>query len=459
MQNTTITPASASFTSQKVIKIALIGLGTVGRGTLEVLAANQHDIWRRAGVKLEIAYVLGRDFAKTQKTVAEALPNAEHQPTVLQSFDEVLNSDADIVVELMGGIDIAQQMIKASLKAKKHVVTANKALLAMHGDAIFQLAEREHVHIGFEAAVAGGIPIIKMLREGLSANQIQSVVGIVNGTCNFILSSMVLHGMSFASALAQAQQLGYAEADPRFDVEGVDAAHKMSILSSLAFGTPIAFDQAYIEGIHHIDVKDIDYAKMLGYTIKLLGITTQKNGSVSLRVHPCFVDQKHMLANVNGVMNAVMVSGDAVGDTLYYGRGAGSKPTASAVIADMIDIARSMHAHGHQGLFSTRGHQVFPFTPMRQTLGRHYIRLQVRDQAGILARITQALAQQNISIESMMQKPPLPINADSHQTYVDVIILTHACEEDAIQNALHHLKSQDHDAHIHAIHHIRILDF
>lgn len=427
------------------LKIAIVGLGTVGRGTLDVLYRNQVEIMRRTGIKLEITCVASRNFEKTQKMVDEIFIEGS-KPEVLKNIEDVIYTNADVIVELMGGVDNAKDLILKAIEQKKHIVTANKALLANHGAVIFQQAQHAKVLIGFEAAVAGSIPIIKTLREGLTANHIQWVAGIINGTCNYILSEMSQKGLSFRTALAQAQSLGYAEADPSFDIQGVDAAHKLSIISSLAFGTPIQFNQTYIEGIEKITDTDIQYAKELGYTIKLLGLTslekTTKNDTgadeqaISLRVHPCLIPQKHMLANVDGSMNAVMVYADAAGCSLYYGRGAGSEPTASAVIADLIDVARSIeHAERIPHLaFQSSALKNIAVLPITEIQSRYYLRLRIIDQTGMMATIASILAKNDISIDVLLQKNHI-------ENDVDVVILTHQAKELNILNALTDLEN------------------
>ncbi|NBO89107.1 MAG: homoserine dehydrogenase, partial [Betaproteobacteria bacterium] len=318
----------------KPIQVGLLGIGTVGRGTFEVLQRNQEEIRRRAGRSIQIAMVADLDTARAQSIVGATTQ------VVADARQVIANPEIDIVIELIGGYGIARQLVMEAIEAGKHVVTANKALLAVHGTEIFEAARRRGVMVAFEAAVAGGIPIIKALREGLTANRIQWIAGIINGTTNFILSEMRDKGLPFETVLKEAQALGYAEADPTFDIEGVDAAHKATIMSAIAFGIPVQFDKAHVEGITQLEAQDIRYAEQLGYRIKLLGIAKRVSTGVELRVHPCLVPAKRLIANVEGAMNAVMVQADAVGTTLYYGKGAGSEPTASAVIADLVDITR-----------------------------------------------------------------------------------------------------------------------
>jgi homoserine dehydrogenase len=415
----------------KPIKVALLGIGTVGRGTFEVLARNQEEIRRRAGRGIEVAVVADLDTARAQEVVqgrAEVVADARAA---------IARSDIDIVVELIGGYGIARTLVMEAIAAGKHVVTANKALLAVHGSEIFTAAQARGVTVAFEAAVAGGIPIIKSLREGLTANRIQWIAGIINGTTNFILSEMRDKGLDFDVVLEEAQRLGYAEADPTFDIEGVDAAHKATILASLAFGVPVQFDKAHVEGITKLQATDIRYAEQLGYRIKLLGITRRREDAsgIELRVHPTLVPAKRLIANVEGAMNAVVVQGDAVGTTLYYGKGAGSEPTASAVIADLVDITRLHTAdHGHRVpyLAFQPGELVdTPVLPMDQVVTSFYLRLVVADQAGVLAQITSLLAANDISIDAVLQRESAE---GEHQT--DLIILTHNTTEGRMTGAL-----------------------
>jgi len=347
----------------------------------------------------------------------------------------IANPDIDIVIELIGGYGIARQLVIAAIEAGKHVVTANKALIAVHGTEIFEAAHRKGVIVAFEAAVAGGIPIIKSLREGLTANRIQWIAGIINGTTNFILSEMRDKGLAFDDVLKQAQALGYAEADPTFDIEGVDAAHKATIMSAIAFGIKVQFDKAYVEGITRLESQDIRYAEQMGYRIKLLGIAKRVATGVELRVHPCLVPEKRLIANVEGAMNAVMVQADAVGTTLYYGKGAGSEPTASAVIADLVDITRlhtadPLHRVPHLA-FQPDAMSDVPILPMDKVVTSYYLRLRVADQAGVLAKLTGILATSNISIDAVLQRP-----AGEIQNQTDLIILTHACVESAMNTAI-----------------------
>jgi len=370
----------------KPIQVGLLGMGTVGSGTFNVLQRNQEEIKRRAGRGIEISMVADLDIAKAQALCAP------HVKVVSDARQVIANPDIDIVVELIGGYGIAKALVLEAIAAGKHVVTANKALLAVHGTEIFEAARAKGVMVAFEAAVAGGIPIIKALREGLTANRIQWVAGIINGTTNFILSEMREKGLDFDVVLKEAQQLGYAETDPTFDIEGVDAAHKVTLMSALAFGIPVQFDQAYIEGITKLGAADIKYAEQLGYRIKLLGITKRTEAGIELRVHPSLVPTQRLIANVEGAMNAVMVQGDAVGTTLYYGKGAGSEPTASAVIADLVDITRLHTADPLNRVphlaFQPNAMSNLKILPMSDVITSYYLRLRVADEAGVLAKLT-----------------------------------------------------------------------
>ncbi|NBW46565.1 MAG: homoserine dehydrogenase [Betaproteobacteria bacterium] len=420
----------------KPIKVALLGIGTVGRGTFEVLARNQEEIRRRAGRGIEVVVVADLDTARAQEVVqgrAEVLADAR---------EAIQRPDIDIVVELIGGYGIARTLVLEAIAAGKHVVTANKALLAVHGSEIFSAAQERGVTVAFEAAVAGGIPIIKSLREGLTANRIQWIAGIINGTTNFILSEMRDKGLDFGVVLAEAQRLGYAEADPTFDIEGVDAAHKATLLASLAFGVPVRFDRAHVEGITQLQATDIRYAEQLGYRIKLLGITRRRDdvGGIELRVHPTLVPAKRLIANVEGAMNAVVVQGDAVGTTLYYGKGAGAEPTASAVIADLVDITRLHTAdHGHRVPYLAFQPGALADTPvldMDQVVTSFYLRLVVADRAGVLAQITSLLASHDISIDAVLQR-----ESAEGEKQTDLIILTHSTTEGRMNGALQKMQS------------------
>ena len=413
----------------KPIKVGLLGIGTVGAGTFTVLKRNQEEIIRRAGRGIEIAVVADLDTARAKEITGGDVE-------VVSDAHLVVNRpDIDVVIELIGGYGIARELVMQAIANGKHVVTANKALLAKHGTEIFKAAEEKGVIVAFEAAVAGGIPIIKALREGLTANRIQWVAGIINGTTNFILSEMRDKGLDFATVLKEAQRLGYAEADPTFDIEGIDAAHKASIMSAIAFGTPVQFDQAYVEGITNLQAIDIRYAEQLGYRIKLLGITRRTAHGIELRVHPTLIPKNRLIANVEGAMNAVLVQGDAVGATLYYGKGAGAEPTASAVIADLVDIARLAAADPVYRVpslaYQTQSLANTPILPMSEIITSYYLRLRVADQPGVLADITRILADASISIDAMLQKEP-----DEGETQTDIILLTHQTQEKNINAAI-----------------------
>ena len=406
----------------KPIQVGLLGMGTVGSGTFNVLRRNQEEIKRRAGRGIEIAMVADLDVAKAQALCGDSVK------VVNDARQVIANPDIDIVVELIGGYGIAKALVLEAIAAGKHVVTANKALLAVHGTEIFAAAHAKGVMVAFEAAVAGGIPIIKALREGLTANSIQWVAGIINGTTNFILSEMREKGLDFEVVLKEAQRLGYAEADPTFDIEGVDAAHKATLMSALAFCIPVQFDKAYTEGITKLGAADIKYAEQLGYRIKLLGITKRTDAGIELRVHPSLVPTSRLIANVEGAMNAVMVQGDAVGTTLYYGKGAGSEPTASAVIADLVDITRLHTADPLNRVphlaFQPNAMSNLKILPMSEVVTSYYLRLRVADEAGVLAKLTGLLAEANISIDAVLQREADQVSqAGENQT--DVIILTH----------------------------------
>ena len=420
-------------TNPKSIKVGLLGIGTVGGGVFNVLKRNHDEILRRAGVGIEISMVADLDTARAQALVGEGVQ------VVADARAVIANPEIDIVVELIGGYGIARQLVLEAIEAGKHVVTANKALLAVHGTEIFAAAHRKGVMVAFEAAVAGGIPIIKALREGLTANRIEWIAGIINGTTNFILSEMRDKGLAFDVVLKEAQRLGYAEADPTFDIEGVDAAHKAALMSAIAFGVPVQFDKAYIEGITQLDAQDIRYAGQLGYRIKLLGITKKTARGIELRVHPTLVPNKRLIANVEGAMNAVMVHGDAVGTTLYYGKGAGSEPTASAVIADLVDIARLNTAEAAQRVpylaFQPDSMSDTPVLAIGDVVTSYYLRLKVADEAGVLAKVTGILAEADISIDAMLQREADEVGGEG-STQTDLIILTHDCVEAKMNQAL-----------------------
>ncbi len=416
------------------IKVGLLGFGTVGSGTFTVLRRNQEEIKRRAGRGIEVARIAVRNPAKALAALGEAAGSV----AVGSDFNAVVDDPGiDIVAELIGGTGVARELVLRAIENGKHVVTANKALLAVHGTEIFAAAHAKGVMVAFEAAVAGGIPIIKALREGLTANRIQYIAGIINGTTNYILSEMRERGLGFAAALAGAQALGYAEADPTFDIEGVDAAHKLTIMSAIAFGVPMQFDRAHIEGISKLDAIDIKYAEDLGYRIKLLGITRRNERGIELRVHPTLISAKRLLASVEGAMNAVEVHGDAVGATLYYGKGAGAEPTASAVVADLVDVTRLHTADPEHRVphlaFQPQSLSDTPILPIEEVTSGYYLRLRVADVPGVLADITRLLADAGISIDAMLQRESEQIQADGE---TDVVIITHETLERNLNTAI-----------------------
>ncbi|MBE0624340.1 MAG: homoserine dehydrogenase [Burkholderiales bacterium] len=411
------------------ICVGLLGIGTVGGGTWNVLARNQEEIKRRAGRGIRIAKVGDKDLERARLLVAG-------QAAVTADAWEVVNDPAiDIVVELIGGYGIARDLVLKAIANGKHVVTANKALLATHGNEIFAAAQSKGVMVAFEGAVAGGIPIIKALREGLTANRIEWIAGIINGTSNFILSEMRDKGLAFDTVLKQAQRLGYAESDPTFDIEGIDAAHKLTIMSAIAFGIPMQLDKAYTEGISALTQDDIRYAEQLGYRIKLLGITRRTPEGIELRVHPTLVPVRRLIANVEGVMNAILVKGDAVGATLYYGAGAGAEPTASAVVADLVDVTRMHTADPEHRVphlaFQPDQLSDIPILPMAEVVTSYYLRMRVVDRPGVLADITRILADRSVSIDAMVQKEP-----SEGEEQVDIIMLTHETREKHINAAI-----------------------
>jgi homoserine dehydrogenase len=413
------------------IQVGLLGIGTVGSGVFNVLKRNQAEIKRRAGRGIAITMVGDLDTARAEAVVGGSAR------VVKDAREIIANPDIDIVIELIGGYGIARQLVMEAIANGKHVITANKALLAVHGTEIFAAAHEKGVMVAFEAAVAGGIPIIKSLREGLTANRIQWIAGIINGTTNFILSEMRDKGLDFDVVLKEAQRLGYAEADPTFDIEGVDAAHKATIMSAIAFGVPVQFDKAYVEGITKLSSVDIEYAEQLGYRIKLLGITKRVDKGIELRVHPTLVPCTRLIANVEGAMNAVVVQGDAVGTTLYYGKGAGSEPTASAVVADLVDIARLATADPDHRVphlaFQPAAMQDIGVLPISEVVTAFYLRLQVADETGVLAQITGILAEHGISIDALLQRPNAAGAGDAR---TDVIILTHDTVEGRMSAAM-----------------------
>ena len=413
----------------KPINVGLLGIGTVGGGTWGVLARNREEIQRRAGREIRIAVVGDKDVEK-----AKRLTGGQAQ-VIADGNAVVTNPDVDIVVELIGGYTVAKDLVLKAIANGKHVVTANKAMLAVHGNEIFAAAQREGVIVAFEAAVAGGVPIIKALREGLSANRIEWIAGIINGTSNFILSEMREKGLAFDEVLKEAQARGYAEADPTFDIEGIDAAHKLTILSAIAFGIPMQFDKAYTEGISKLTREDIRYAESLGYRIKLLGITKLTAQGIELRVHPTLIPARRLIANVEGVMNAILVKGDAVGQTMYYGAGAGADPTASAVVADLVDVTRLHTADPEHRVphlaFQPDRLAATRILPMEEVTTSYYLRMRVADKPGVLADITRILADRTISIDAMIQREP-----GEGEEQVDIIMLTHETQERNLNAAI-----------------------
>lgn len=420
--------------SAKPLSVGLAGLGTVGGGTWAVLARNAEEIRRRAGRSIAITAVADLDAAKAQ-TLTKGSARFTADAMALAKDAEI-----DVVIELIGGYGFAKEFVLEAIRQGKHVVTANKALLAIHGNEIFAAAQAKGVMVAYEAAVAGGIPIIKALREGLTANKIEWIAGIINGTTNFILSEMRDKGLAFSETLKEAQRLGYAEADPTFDIEGIDAAHKATIMASIAFGIPLQFDRAHIEGISSLQAKDIRYAEQLGYRIKLLGITKQHANGVELRVHPTLISSKKLIANVEGAMNAVWVKGDAVGHTMYYGKGAGAEPTASAVIADLVDVARTLAIDsGHRVPdlgFQSAEIVMRSVVPIDEIESGYYLRLRVRDQPGVLADITRALADGGISIDAFFQREP-----DEGADETDVVLIAHRCIEKKMRDAIRKIEA------------------
>ncbi|WP_373747238.1 homoserine dehydrogenase [Neisseria dentiae] len=418
----------------KPVNIGILGLGTVGSGTARVLQDNAAEISRRLGREVNISAVCDSSEEKARAICPAAA-------FVKDPFELVQRADVDVVVELFGGTGAAKDAVLKAIENGKHIVTANKKLLAEYGNEIFSLAEQKNVMVQFEAAVAGGIPIIKALREGLAANHIQSIAGIINGTSNFILTEMREKGSAFAEVLKKAQELGYAEADPTFDIEGHDAGHKITIMSALAFGTPVNFNACYLEGISKLDSRDIKYAEELGYRVKLLGITRKTAKGVELRVHPTLIPECRLLANVNGVMNAVRVDADMVGETLYYGAGAGALPTASAVVADIIDICRLITADPGNRVpylaFQPSQVKAQPMLPMDEITSSYYLRVQAKDEPGVLGQIANLLAKENVSIEALIQKGVLD------GSLAEIVILTHSTVEKHIKTAIAAIEALD----------------
>lgn len=418
------------------VKIGVLGLGTVGGGTVNVLRRNANEIARRAGREIQVAKASARDFNRNRICTTQGI-NLVSDP-----FEIARDPEIDIVVELIGGESIARDLVIEAIENGKHVVTANKALIALHGNELFSMASRQGVMVAFEAAVAGGIPIIKALREGLAGNQIEWLAGIINGTGNFILTEMRDKGRSFSDVLVEAQTLGYAEADPTFDVEGIDAAHKLTILAAIAFGIPLQFEKVYTEGISAITGDDVAFAEELGYRIKHLGIARKHDSGIELRVHPTLIPERRLIANVDGVKNAVLVHGDAVGPTLYYGAGAGADPTASAVVADIVDVVRTLTSDPGNRVphlaFQADALQDTPVCPMEDIETAYYLRLTAADKPGVLADITRILADRGISIEALIQKEPLSDKSD-----LPVIMLTHRVPEREMDSAIDAMEALD----------------
>ncbi|HLD14531.1 MAG TPA: homoserine dehydrogenase [Burkholderiales bacterium] len=413
----------------KPVKIGILGLGTVGCGTVNVLARNALEITRRAGREIRVAQASARDLKKKRPCAMDGVK------LVQDPHEVVRNPEIEVVVELIGGYEPARALVLEAIAHGKHVVTANKALIAMHGNEIFAAAQKQGVMVAFEAAVAGGIPIIKAVREGLAGNRIEWLAGIINGTCNFILTEMRDKGADFTDVLKEAQRLGYAEADPTFDVEGIDAAHKLTILAAIAFGIPLKFKQAYTEGITKLTRLDVQYAEKLGYRLKLLGIARRANGGVELRVHPTLIPERRLIANVDGAMNAVLVKGDAVGPTMFYGAGAGAEPTASAVVADLVDVVRTLTADPNNRVphlaFQPDALEDLPILPIEEVETSYYLRLQAQDKPGVLAEVTRILADLGISIESILQQEP-----PAGEEMVPVVILTQRVKEKNMNAAI-----------------------
>lgn len=420
----------------KPVKIGILGLGTVGGGTVRVLKRNAGEITRRAGRDIQIVAASARDLERARICDTTGIRLTTDSRSI------VTDPGIDIVVELIGGLDPARALVLEALENGKHVVTANKMLIALHGNEIFAKAREKGLMVAFEAAVAGGIPIIKAVREGLAGNTVEWLAGIINGTCNFILSEMREKGRDFADVLGEAQALGYAEADPTFDVEGIDAAHKLTILASIAFGIPLQFSKVHIEGISCITALDVAYAEALGYRIKLLGIARRAATGIELRVHPTLIPERRLIANVNGVMNAVLVKGDAVGPTLFYGAGAGAEPTASSVVADIVDVVRTLTSDPDNRVphlaFQPGAIADLPILPVEEVETAYYLRLSAEDKPGVLADVTRILASRNISIEAIIQKEPL---AGANQ--LPVILLTHRVRERELNQAIAAIEALD----------------
>ena len=420
----------------KPVKVGLLGLGTVGGGTFRVLKRNAEEIARRAGRAIQITHAAAHAYDP------DTVPGIDQIEVSNDAFAVVDNPELDIIIELIGGYSPAKELVLKAIENGKHVVTANKALIALHGNEIFAAAQKKGVTVAFEAAVAGGIPIIKAVREGLAANQIEWAAGIINGTGNYILTEMRDKGRDFDDVLAEAQALGYAEADPSFDVEGIDAAQKLTILGSLAFGIPLQFDKTYTEGISRIEQQDVVYAGEFGYRIKHLGITRKTDAGIEMRVHPTLIPERRLIANVDGVMNAVLVKGDAVGPTLYYGAGAGADPTASAVVADVVDVARALTSDPENRVphlaFQPGELSDLPILAMEEVETAYYLRMQAEDKSGVLAQVANILGEAGISIEAMRQKEPA-----EGETYVSLLMLTHRVQEKQMNAAIEKIEALD----------------
>jgi len=419
------------------VKIGLLGLGTVGGGTVSVLTRNANEISRRAGRGIRITHAAAKDYNPDSIQGLDQIDKISDD-----AFAVVDDPDVDIIIELIGGYSPAKELVLKAIENGKHVVTANKALIALHGNEIFAAAQAKGVTVAFEAGVAGGIPIIKAVREGLAANQIEWIAGIINGTGNYILTEMRDKGRDFDDVLKEAQALGYAEADPTFDVEGIDAAHKLTILGSIAFGMPLQFDKTYTEGIAKIEQQDVLYAGELGYRIKHLGITRKINGGVEQRVHPTLIPERRLIANVDGVMNAVLVKSDAVGPTLYYGAGAGAEPTASAVVADVVDVVRALTTDPENRVphlaFQPDALSDINILPMEETETAYYLRMHAIDKPGVLADVTKILGDSGISIEAILQKEPAP-----DASHVPIIFLTQRIKEKNMNDAISKIEQLD----------------
>jgi homoserine dehydrogenase len=418
------------------VKVGLLGLGTVGGGTVNVLSRNASEITRRAGRGIVVTHASARDLSR------QRICNTEGIKLTTDPFQVVDDPEVDIIVELIGGYDPASELVFRAMNNGKHVVTANKALIAMYGNEIFAKAHKAGVMVAFEAAVAGGIPIIKAIREGLAGNRIEWLAGIINGTGNFILTEMRDKGRDFADVLAEAQELGYAEADPTFDIEGIDAAHKLTILASIAFGIPLQFNKVYTEGISHITREDVGYAEQLGYRIKHLGLSRRTEKGIELRVHPTLIPYKRLIANVDGVMNAILVKGDAVGPTLYYGAGAGADPTASAVVADLVDVVRTLTTDPENRVphlaFQPDALSDTPILPIEDIQTAYYLRMKAADRPGVLADVTRVFGDEGISIEAIIQKEP-----SEDENFATIIMLTQKNREGQMNEAIRRIEALD----------------